>query len=150
MRFYEKISRKLRQGMQKNAVFFRYLFWGVLTVLFSFISYVLFSKMMDYRLANVFSIVTTKIFAYLTNKFFVFYSHTKGLSDTIKELSRFVLSRLLSGLVDFFGLIFLVQVLHIHDYWSKSIMIVFVTILNYILSKKAVFLSENSDFKRKE
>jgi len=150
LRFYEKISRKLRCALCENGVFFRYLFWGVLTALFSFGSYAFLSLWMDYRIANVFSIIATKTLAYLTNKFFVFQSLTKGVWNTLKELGRFILSRAFSGIVDFLGLIFLVQVLHIHDYWSKTIMIVFVTILNYVLSKKAVFLSEHTGFKGKK
>ena len=44
--------------------------------------------------------------------------------------------------VDFFGLILLVRYFALNDYIGKGVMIVLVTLLNYVLSKKAVFLKE--------
>ena len=142
MKFYEKLSRFLRKSCADNGEFIRYLLWGIITVLFSFISYVLFSFGMDYRIANICSIILTKIFAYLTNKFFVFKSRTKGAKKTVAEVVRFTLSRAFSGAVDFFGLILLVRYFALNDYIGKGVMIVLVTLLNYVLSKKAVFLKE--------
>lgn len=142
LKFYEKLSRFLRKSCADNGEFIRYLLWGIITVLFSFISYVLFSFGMDYRIANICSIILTKIFAYLTNKFFVFKSRTKGAKKTVAEVVRFTLSRAFSGAVDFFGLILLVRYFALNDYIGKGVMIVLVTLLNYVLSKKAVFLKE--------
>lgn len=139
LKFYEKLSRALRDICKDDYEVIRYLFWGGVTVLFSFISYAVFACELDYRIANIYSIILTKIFAYLTNKFFVFRSKTKDFLKTASEVIRFVLSRAFSGIVDFLGLIFLVQCFGINDYIAKSVMIIIVTLLNYVLSKKIVF-----------
>ena len=113
--------------------------WGVATVAFNMLSYLFFKLFMPYQFANLFSIITTKIFAYFVNKLFVF--HTKSnIIETMKEMFRFILARALTGVVDYFGLIVLVNYLYIGDNLGKAIMIVITTILNYILGKYNVFV----------
>ena len=118
----------------------RYLFWGVITVIVNYISYLLLKIIMPYQIANLISIIFTKIFAYYTNKKYVFRSVT-GVWEQIKEIVRFILGRGFTGLVDFFGLIMLTELFLIDDRLGKVIMIVITTILNYFLGKVFVFKS---------
>ena len=118
----------------------RYLFWGVITVIVNYISYLLLEIIMPYQIANLISIIFTKVFAYYTNKKYVFRSVT-GVWEQIKEIVRFILGRGFTGLVDFFGLIMLTELFLIDDRLGKVIMIVITTILNYFLGKVFVFKS---------
>lgn len=129
----------------ENREVMRYLFWGVITVIVNYISYLLLKIIMPYQIANLISIIFTKVFAYYTNKKYVFRSVT-GVWEQIKEIARFILGRGFTGLVDFFGLIMLTELFLIDDRLGKVIMIVITTILNYFLGKVFVFKqSRNSE-----
>lgn len=126
----------------------RYLFWGVMTVLLNYFSYLLLKQFMAYQMANLFSIILTKVFAYCTNKKFVFQTKT-GFREQINEIIRYILGRGFTGVVDFFGLIFLVNVLSVDDRCGKMVMIVITTALNYILGKLFVFRKNRRTDERK-
>lgn len=130
---------KIQNLFEKKEVT-RYLFWGVITVIVNYISYLLLKIILPYQIANLISIIFTKIFAYYTNKKYVFRSVT-GVWEQIKEIVRFILGRGFTGLVDFFGLIMLTELFLIDDRLGKVIMIVITTILNYFLGKVFVFKS---------
>ncbi len=122
----------------------RYLFWGVMTVLLNYFSYLFLKQFLPYQIANLFSILITKVFAYCTNKKFVFRTKT-GLKEQIYEIFRYILGRGFTGVVDFVGLIFLVNVLFMDDRIGKMIMIVITTALNYLLGKVFVFKKKPED-----
>ncbi len=126
------------QNFYKKTEVIRYLFWGVITVIVNYASYLLLKVVMPYQVANLVSIIFTKLFAYCTNKKFVFQSVT-DLKGQVKEIARFVLGRGVTGIVDFAGLIVLTEMFLIDDKLGKIIMIVITTILNYILGKLYVF-----------
>ncbi len=121
---------------KKEAV--RYLFWGVMTVLLNYFSYLLFKQFLAYQIANLFSILLTKVFAYCTNKKFVFRTKT-GFREQVSEIIRYVLGRGITGVVDFLGLIVLVNWVAVDDRIGKMVMIVITTALNYLLGKLFVF-----------
>lgn len=116
----------------------RYLFWGVITVLVNYLSYLLLKVVFVYQIANLFSIIITKVFAYCTNKKFVFQTKT-NMKEQVTEIIRYLLGRGTTGIVDFVGLIVLTEVLLIDDRVGKIIMIIIVTALNYFLGKLFVF-----------
>ena len=129
--------------MKINSIFdkkeaFRYLFWGVMTVLLNYFSYLLLKQFLVYQIANLCSIIITKVFAYCTNKKFVFQTKT-NFKEQLSEIFRYILGRGLTGIVDFVGLIILVNALSMDDRIGKMIMIVITTALNYILGKIFVF-----------
>ncbi len=121
---------------KKEAI--RYLVWGVVTVLANYFSYLLLERFFIYQAANLISIVFTKVFAYCTNKKFVFQTRT-NFKEQLAEIFRYILGRSFTGVVDFFGLIILVDILLINDKLGKIIMIVITTILNYFCGKIFVF-----------
>ena len=122
----------------------RYLFWGVITVLVNYLSYLLLKLGFVYQIANLFSIIITKVFAYCTNKKFVFQTKT-NLKEQVTEIIRYLLGRGTTGIVDFVGLIVLSEVLLIDDRVGKIIMIIIVTALNYFMGKLFVFRKKDSD-----
>ena len=92
-----------------------------------------------YTIANICALVLSKIFGYFMNKLFVYHSHTDNMVATLKELLRFVIARGFTGVIDFLGLIALVELIRMNEFVAKCIIIFIVIILNYILGKKAVF-----------
>ena len=47
----------------------------------------------DYRIANLITIIVVKIFCYVTNKFFVFRTPYEGLKVLLKEMLAFIFAR---------------------------------------------------------
>ena len=104
---------------------------------------------MAYQIANLISIISTKILVYYTNKKFVFQTKTSWKGQVL-EVFRYVLGRGLTGVVDFVGLIVLVDVFGVDDRIGKMLMIVIIMPLNYILGRVFVFqkkdgISENEE-----
>lgn len=118
-----------------------YGFWGGMTVLFSIVSYAGLKLIIEnFKIANLCSIILTKIFAYIVNKKFVFRTKNTFIEE-IKEVIRFIIARGFTGIVDLIGQACLVDIVGIDDMFSKIIMIVITTILNYILCSLKVFRS---------
>lgn len=118
----------------------RYLFWGVASSVLNiglFQGLVMFG--VDYRISNIVTLVVVKIFCYITNKWFVFKTPYEGLMPFLKEMFSFALARGVTFLLDFFGVMFLVELIGAGKFASKCIMAVIVIIVNYVLSKKYVF-----------
>ncbi len=72
-----------------------------------------------YTLSNMISLILSKLIGYILNKFFVFGSKSKNVKQTLEELARFVLSRGFTGIVDFLGVIVLVEHMDIGEYIAK-------------------------------
>ncbi|MDE7199446.1 MAG: GtrA family protein [Lachnospiraceae bacterium] len=128
---------------------FRFGFWGVVTTLYNYFSFFFLKQIMAYQIANLISIISTKILVYYTNKKFVFQTKTSWKGQVL-EVFRYVLGRGLTGVVDFVGLIVLVDVFGVDDRIGKMLMIVIIMPLNYILGRVFVFqkkdgISENEE-----
>lgn len=128
---------------KKQKKIISYIFFGVLTTFINILVYrVLLNLQVDYRISNLVAMITCKVAAYITNKLFVFQSHCSSKKELLKEMLNFIFARSGTGLVDYFGLIFLVQGLKMSQIYAKYLMQVIVIILNYVLSQKFVFKSK--------
>ncbi len=88
------------------------------------------------QIANIISWAGAVAFAYVTNRIFVFQSKETKI---FKELSAFVLSRVLTLLLDM-GVMFLLATIMRLDYnLSKLLSMILVMIGNYVISKLFVF-----------
>ena len=88
------------------------------------------------QIANVISWSGAVLFAYVTNRRFVFHSRETNI---LREMSSFVLSRLLTLLLDM-GVMFLLATVMKADYnLSMLVSMVLVTVGNYVISKLLVF-----------
>lgn len=117
-----------------------YLFWGIVTTILNIgLFQLLLLAGMPYRYANILTLIVVKIAAYLANKFFVFRSRSKNFGALMLEILRYVLVRGGTMLVDYFGLILLVDVVGLTPMLGKVITTVIVVILNYVLGKFGVF-----------
>lgn len=128
-------------GRLVNRETLSYLFWGVVTTLLNIgLFQLLLFFGLDYRIANVITLVVVKIAAYLCNKIFVFRSRCGSFGALLLEILRYILARGFTMLVDYFGLILLVGVLGLRpEIIGKIITTLVVVILNYFLGKFGVF-----------
>lgn len=120
---------------------YSYIFFGILTTLVNFISYVFFTKAvaMDYKLAASLAWILAVLFAFVTNKLFVFNSKGLNFIAAAKEFASFLFFRILSYFVDILTIIILVEWLGVFDPIAKLIASAVVAVLNYFASKYYIF-----------
>lgn len=135
--------------MKKNGELCNYIFWGaVSTVLNVGMSWFLVFVGLNYKISNVITLITVKAFCYVTNKLFVFKTPFGSIGIFIKELCSFILARWVTFLVDYFGVVFLVDVLGWTFFLSKCLLSAVVIVLNYVLSKWMVFRTDKENFEK--
>lgn len=132
------ITEKLKSG--KFREFIVYVIVGLSTTLVNILIYRgLLAVQVDYKIANLFALILCKVYGYVANKIIVFRSHCSSFRELMLEMLRFVFARGFTGLVDYFGLIFAVEILHFDKIISKYVLQAIVILLNYILGKFMVF-----------
>jgi len=117
--------------------------YGIFGVLTTALNIVIFQIALmhgiDYRIANIIALISTKIAAYVVNKLFVFHSHCKDLAGLLKEFGRFIVARGATMAVDYLGLIVLVETLDVDKRIGKYMTTCIVVVINYFFSKGVVF-----------
>ena len=99
-------------------------------------------------LANLIAWTAGVLVAFVTNKIWVFESRVKTPGGVLKELALFTASRLITGVIEWFGLPLVIlcglnqTLFGIEGFLAKIIISVIVVILNYIFSKLIVFKKE--------
>ena len=131
----------MREFLKKHEEKLAYLFFGALTTVVNYLIYFLCIWFLGLSAgaSNVIAWVGAVAFAFLTNKPFVFKSNDWSPSVTWPELTKFVGSRLGSGILETVILVVTVDYLGWSDIWMKVITAVLVVVLNYIGSKLLVF-----------
>lgn len=115
---------------------------GVVTMIVNIATYqilILFS--IDYKISNLIAIILTKIVAYILNKEYVFHTKCENISELIKEMIRYSFARGLTGVIDYLGVIVLVEFFRFDKVYVKYFIQFIVVALNYVLGKKMVFVS---------
>ena len=126
--------------MKNKREMIQYVIWGVLSAILNVgLFQILIWSNVDYKIANLITIIVVKIFCYVTNKFFVFKTAYIGLWKLIKEILTFVFARGLTSILDYVGVLLLVEILNCQEMFSKCVMAVVVVIVNYLFSKFWVF-----------
>lgn len=124
------------------------LLYGVFGVLTTLLNLGLFRLLLffqlNYKLANIITLIVVKLVAYIVNKVFVFQSHTDSIGVLLKEFFRYFVTRGFTMLVDYFGLIILVDLLGLGEMVGKCITTFVVVVLNYFLGKYIVFTGGKS------
>lgn len=139
--------KKIKELYIKYKEIINYLIFGVLTTIVSFVVYIIFAKGLkfDEIISNIISWIISVLFAYITNKIFVFESKNTSKKETLKELSKFYMARIVSGILGDIGLfVLMVKVFEINDIFSKLFTQIIVIILNYIFSKWLVFRKKHN------
>ena len=120
----------------KKKELYSYVFWGVLSTILNIgLAQLAVWSGIDYKISNAITLVIVKVFCYFTNKIFVFKTPFGSFHRFITE----IFARWITFLVDYFGVILLVEVMKQSFFFSKCVLSVIVIALNYILSKKMVF-----------
>jgi hypothetical protein len=103
-----------------------YTVFGILTSVLNVLLFqILLFLNFEYKVSNLISLVVVKITAYICNKNFVFKSKCPNLVSLYKEIFRFIIARGSTMLIDFFGLIIMVDFINFSKLPSK----IFITIL---------------------
>lgn len=133
-----KVIKNMKNFLTKEIIL--YIIVGVVTTLVNIGLYstLLFFNV-EYKLANIISVVISIIVAYILNKIFVFKTKSNNISELFKEIYRFMYARGVTLLLDYFGLIIMVEVFNFNNLLSKIGLTFIVIVLNYILGKKLVF-----------
>ena len=124
-----------------------YLISGVGTTVVNWVVYALLMKIdgIGMTSANIGAWIAAVLFAFVTNKWLVFESKSLEKQTVLKELSMFVSSRVLTGVIEIVGLPLLVYVglnqslFGVEGFVAKVFISIVVIILNYVLSRILVF-----------
>ena len=137
----EKLKDLLKKVLTREIIM--YLIFGVLTTVVSLAVYYLLiftvlnpENAIQLQIANILSWVAGVAFAYITNRKYVFESNEK---NKVKELGKFVTSRLVTLVLDMLIMFVGVTLLKGNDKILKLISQVLVIIGNYVFSKIFVF-----------
>ncbi len=131
---------RLRELFIKYRELLSYLFFGVLTTVVNYVSYLLLAPFFGTTtIPTAIAWVLSVAFAYLTNRRWVFRSQAKGAAAILREAGSFVGARLISGVIDVGIMWVFADRLGFNDKLVKLASNVFVVIFNYIASKLIIF-----------
>lgn len=121
----------------------RYGVSGVITAAVNILTYYFLVAIgVEYSFANIVAVVSSIICAYIINKTYVFGVKSKTKQAMFKEAIRFMTARGTTGVIDYVGLIFCVEICRMDEVFAKVIVVTLVIILNYVWSKQFVFKRE--------
>ncbi len=131
---------RVRELFIKYRELLSYLFFGVLTTVVNYVSYLLLAPFFGTTtIPTAIAWVLSVAFAYLTNRRWVFRSQAKGAAAVLREAGSFVGARLISGVIDVGIMWVFADRLGFNDKLVKLASNVFVVIFNYIASKLIIF-----------
>ena len=144
---------KVKELCIKYKEFILYAVFGVLTTIANAGAFYIASHTFGtehHVLNNTIAWIAGVVVAYVTNKLWVFESKSWKLKVLSKELSEFVLARLLSFVFETVGLALIVKWFTLEDdFWGQFIvklgLSVIVVLMNYIFSKFIIFKKKNKD-----
>ena len=118
-----------------------YLFFGVLTTIVNYAVYLPCLNLLHLSAAvsNCIAWVVAVTFAFLTNKPFVFQSHDWSRATVVPEFTKFLATRISSGVMETVILFVAVDTLGANGNLWKLVTQVLVIVVNYIGSKLLVF-----------
>lgn len=131
---------RIKELFNKHKEFISYGFFGGVTTLLHVALFWILTKVgIKYYIANIITLITIKALSYFVNKLFVFKTKCKDKIELLKEVTKYIFSRLFTMVIDYFGLILLVEVFKINELIGKMIVLILVVIINYFLCKKYVY-----------
>ncbi len=127
-----------------NKIFKReFILYGVFGVMTSIENVLLFQVLnyvgLNYKIANFFTLIIVKLTAYVLNKNIVFRSHADSFINLLREFGRFVIARGATMIIEWVGLIIMVDFMRLDKLPCKIFLTILVIILNYFIGKKHVF-----------
>lgn len=154
----------IKDIISKHKILIRYMMWGSLSVVISFVSFSLSSLVLSAILednpitaasiSNIISWVCVVVFAFITNKLWVFKSKSFNKKVLLPEFIKFFFTRLATGILEMVAVPILMNygvnqsVFGINGMMSKIIVTVAVIILNYIFARLVVFRKQSRRMER--
>ncbi|MFB6475868.1 GtrA family protein [Paenibacillus glucanolyticus] len=120
-----------------------YLIIGVLTTIINIATYYMLHLYIDYLISNALAWIVSVLFAYVSNRLYVFKSN----ASVTREFTFFIISRLLSGVLDMALMFVFIDFFNSDNFTSKVIINLVVIMFNYIFSKLIVFNMRRNDKK---
>lgn len=134
----------LKTLYQRYREIINYLFFGVLTTVVNYVTYLVMSPFFVLTtVPTVVAWVLSVLFAYLTNRKYVFCSHSTG-REALKEAGGFVTARVMSGVLDVAIMWVFADCIGFNDLVIKLLSNVVVVVFNYVASKLVVFGKKKS------
>lgn len=135
------MQNQFRSLWEKYRSILIYLIFGVLTTAVNYLVYIPCLNLLGLpaSVSNVIAWCVAVLFAFLTNKPFVFESKDWSVKTVVPEFTKFVGTRVASGLMETVILMVAVDMLGWNGVIWKLVPNVIVVILNYIGSKLLVF-----------
>ena len=135
--------------MDKHGEAVRYIFFGGLTTVFSWLTYALFVRCgLEINLSNILSWVCGVCFAFVVNKWFVFESKSLAPLTVIRELGSFFAARVFTGIIAIvlFPILYSLglnqSIFGTDGFLAKIITSVLEIILNWVFSKYLIFIKK--------
>ena len=133
----DEITSIIKKVYSKESI--RYILFTIITTGVNIAIYqILVMQKCNYMIANLIAITFAKVLVFITNKYAVFRTKSPKKEDEVKEITLFVVFRIITGVVDFIGLFVLVKITG-EKVVSKYANVLIVAILNYLFSKYVVF-----------
>ena len=125
----------------------RYLVFGAFTTVVNIVVFAICDapKILPVLISNTIAWIVAVIFAYITNRYCVFESKKHSKKEIAKELSDFVVARIITLIIESIFMWITVEQLHWHSVLMKVIANVIVIILNFVFSKLFIFKSVPKD-----
>jgi putative flippase GtrA len=143
--FLASIKSYLHYNKLKDKEFFRYVIGGGIITLSNIVLYTFLVLIgMKVRYANLIAMIFSKTLGYAINKFYVYQSKQNTLKEVGKEASKYFSARFFTGVLDYFVLVFLVEVCGLHPFITKYVLTALIIVLNYLLGKYFVFVPKKS------
>lgn len=149
---------KFREIYKKHKEIILYAIFGGLTTLVNFAVTFLIQKGLKwpgegikFTITNIIAWVCAVAFAYVTSHLYVFESKAHGAKAIAVEASKFVGSRVFTGIIEMLlptGLVAIGvtgSLFSFEGFWAKAITGIIVIILNYVLSKLFVFKKKKEE-----
>ena len=132
---------KIKNLVKSHLDVVTYLIFGVLTTVVNYAIYLPCLNILGLSAAvsNSIAWVVAVIFAFVTNKPFVFGSHDWSMKVVVSEFTKFIATRVSSGVLETLILLVAVDTLGGNGNIWKLITQVLVIIINYVGSKLLVF-----------
>lgn len=134
----------MKTFMLKYKMMLSYLLFGVLTTLLNMMIY--FVCYQSWHISNIGSTAAawavSVVFAFVTNKQYVFDSRKWSLGASLSEGIKFAGGRLGTGAAEVFLMYLTVDLLGFPGLIMKAGANVLVIVLNYVISKKWIFLAD--------
>ncbi len=154
----EKIKALWSRVHMPLGEFLRYMLVGCGTTVVSWVSYSVCVKWcsLPIDVSNAISWVFAVTFSYVGNRLFVFQDKAHGAGNIFREAFRYYMSRGITGLIELFGVPFLLWIgvdsapFGVKGLTAKVLVTILVIIGNYVFCKLLVFRKKKEEEKEAE